>query len=366
MPQVRTYKKGSVIYFDGESKNNFAFLLKSGVLTRTKLSPESVQPERTKLVVGEFFGIKAALGILPRDETIQVATDGVVFLFTPKEFEDVIKKNVSIIFKMLKAFSNELRRIHMAIENFMHTDGDAGGGDSASGLFGIGQYYFNQKSYAHSLYAFEKYLKHFSGGPDAEEAKSQIALIKEIQSDKAAAMAAKAEEAESEMVFDDVPAAKAPETKTKSKVPDFLLFESPESFEPEAGDTPVHKSFSEIAFIYSKKEWVKVDPLLEKLITVVKAPVPQDPLSEKIFLARARVKFYLKKYEEASTLAKEFVKSFKGSKFSLFAMAIVAECYAAQDQLDHAKAVFQKIASSSSDPSLADLKNDVEARLQTL
>ncbi|MBL8994566.1 MAG: Crp/Fnr family transcriptional regulator [Spirochaetia bacterium] len=240
MPQVRNYKKGSIIYFDGETKNNFAYLLKSGACTRTKLAPETVQPERTRVNVGEFFGIKAALGVLQRDEMIQVAADSVVYVFTPREFEDVIKKNVTIIFKMLKAFSNELRRIHKAVENLLHADG--GGSGSDSGLMGIGTYYLSQKKYRPAKYAFQKFLQHHGSSEEAAEAKQNLEMIDEALQNEGGG------EADADAGGDE---AEAPAPKAAAA--QWALLETPQSFQPEAGDLPEHKLFKDLAFIYNKR-----------------------------------------------------------------------------------------------------------------
>ncbi|MBN8215460.1 MAG: Crp/Fnr family transcriptional regulator [Spirochaetes bacterium] len=370
MPQARTYKKGSIIYFDGEAKNNFAFLLKSGVCSRIKLSPESVQPERSRLVVGEFFGIKAALGVLPRDETIQVDADSVVFIFTPKEFEDVIKKNLSIIFKMLRAFSNELRRIHTSIESFLHTDGDAESNDPAARLLAIGNYYFNSKQYKPARYAFEKYLEHYADASGVSEAKDQLETIRQVLENRGeeesgeapAAAEAEAPETESAPAYADdsgeTPMDEPPPSKPAPA--SFQLFETKESYDVEKGDQTIHKAWGEIAFIFAKKEWAKADAAIARVVDALKGQTPAGSLFEKLFLARARLKFYLKDYEACTSLAKEFVKNYKGSRWTWHAMVCIGECYRAQDQLDHAKAVYGKIAASATDE---DLKAKASERL---
>lgn len=375
MPQLRQFKKGSIIYFDSEAKNNFAYLFKSGSLTRIKLSTDTGMPERSKVQVGEFFGIKAALGVLPRDETIQVDSDTAVFQFTPKEFEDVIKKNLSIIFKMLRAFSNELRRVHHAIENILHTDGDGDLGDSASRLQSIGNYYFSQKQYKSALYALQKYLEHYPDASGVEESRSQIEMIKDV-------MSAKGES------FDDTPAAEKPADQEPADAmdmpggddevpplpeevaddplagleeepppppppvasPGFKLGETKDSYEVEKGDQTIHKAWSEIAFVYAKKEWARCDAMVEKIVAALKGQTPAGSLFEKLFLARCRLKFYQHQHDHAIAMAKEFVKAYKGSKFTWCAMVVIAEAYGAMDQLDHARAVFGKIAQGGDAP----------------
>jgi outer membrane protein assembly factor BamD (BamD/ComL family) len=373
MPQARTYKKGSIIYFDGEAKNNHAFLLKSGVCSRIKLSPESVQPERSRLVVGEFFGIKAALGVLPRDETIQVESDAIVFVFSPKEFEEVIKKNLSIIFKMLRAFSNELRRIHTSIESFLHTDGDAESSDPAARLLAIGNYYFNSKHYKPARYAFEKYLEHYPESSGVDEAVQQLETIKDVLANRGeeeapaddgveAEAPAEAAEPELESVSAGLEdeAELTPPPPVKPAAPAFQLFETKESYDVEKGDQTIHKAWGEIAFIIAKKEWAKADAAVTRVVEALKGQTPAGSLFEKLFLARARLKFYLHDYDACISMAKEFVKNYKGSRWIWHAMVCIGESYRVQDQADHAKAVYGKVAASATDE---DLKAKAAARL---
>ena len=181
MPQVREYKKGSIIYFESEKKNTFAFLLKSGVLTRDKLSLETNSFEQSQLVLGEFFGIKGALGVLPRDETIRVARDAIVYIFTAQEFLALISKNISIIFKMMKAFSNELRHIHHAIENILVMDTDIADNNSNAGkLKNIGDYYLKKKKFSQAGYTFNRFLEYYPKHADVREVKQKLSTLSSI------------------------------------------------------------------------------------------------------------------------------------------------------------------------------------------
>ena len=157
MPQKRNFKKGSVIYFEGERKNYYTYLLNKGVCVRSRMSIETGERENIRISVGDFFGVKASLGKFARDETVQVVTDCEVFIFNVQEFEQVIKRNTNIIVKMLKAFSNELRKIHFAIEAQMGDVGSRHDVSTVGKLKEIGEYYFKRKSYTQALYAYKKY-----------------------------------------------------------------------------------------------------------------------------------------------------------------------------------------------------------------
>ena len=69
--------------------------------------------------------------------------------------------------KMLKVFSNQLRRIHKQVRNLISTGEQA---NPETGLFNIGQYYSNSKKYAQALYAFQRYLTYYPSGKFAQEA----------------------------------------------------------------------------------------------------------------------------------------------------------------------------------------------------
>ncbi len=65
---------------------------------------------------GEFFGVKSALGKYPREETAQTIGETSVLVLRPADFERLILKNVNIVRKMLRVFSNQLRRIHKMVQ----------------------------------------------------------------------------------------------------------------------------------------------------------------------------------------------------------------------------------------------------------
>ncbi len=182
MPFAKEFKKNSIIYFDGDHKDHNAFLLKSGICTRTKTSSETEELEVTRLNIGEFFGVKSALGRFRRDETVQIKEKSVVYIFTPGEFEQVIKKNISVIFKILRAFSNELRSIHRAIESTLRGQTFGVSTSEDDKFKEIGDYYFSKKLYMRSLYVYKRCLKIEPNTPYKEEILKKIEDIKELTS----------------------------------------------------------------------------------------------------------------------------------------------------------------------------------------
>ena len=173
-PLSRNYKTGSVIYFEGEKAEN-VFVLQKGIVSLSYYSPETMAETRESIKSGEFFGVKSALGRYPREETAQILSDSNILVFSIQEFETVVMKNHKLVMKMLKVFSNQLRRIGKSIHQML----ESGEGDlPANELFKIGEYYLKNKKFNQALYAFTHYLKYYPNGQYAAEANQRIEMAK--------------------------------------------------------------------------------------------------------------------------------------------------------------------------------------------
>ena len=174
-PKAMTFKANSVIYFKGDISDKI-YILKSGKVSMNSEDIETGQEVRDFIQTGEFFGVKSALGKYPREESAVVLSNAEVIQFTVPEFEQFVAQNTRVIMKMLKVFSNQLRRIHARVSSLLVTEEKT---DPESGLFGIGQYYLNKKMYAQALYVFRRYLTYYPSGKFAKEAAQNIALAEQ-------------------------------------------------------------------------------------------------------------------------------------------------------------------------------------------
>lgn len=167
MPKAVEYKANSIVYFKGDN-NDRVFLLKSGKVSLKYNDIETGQEMYDLIQTGEFFGVKSALGKYPREETAIVLQDSQMIVFSVPEFEQVVLNNTRIIMKMLKVFSNQLRRIQKQMRNVLSSDEQAV--NPETGLFKIGDYYLKMKRYAQALYAFKRYLTYYPAGSYAQQA----------------------------------------------------------------------------------------------------------------------------------------------------------------------------------------------------
>ena len=165
-PKAANYAANSIVYFRGDV-NERVFILKTGKVVLKYNDIETGQEMQDVIKTGEFFGVKSALGKSPREETAVVLQDSAMLAFSVPEFEQVALKNTRIIMKMLKVFSNQLRRIHNQVMNLLSTGEQV---NPETGLFKIGQYYMNSQKYVQALYAFRRYLTFYPSGRYATEA----------------------------------------------------------------------------------------------------------------------------------------------------------------------------------------------------
>jgi len=154
------FKANSVIYFRGDVSDKI-YILKSGRISLNSTDIETGQEIHDYIQTGEFFGVKSALGKYPREENAVVLSDTSVIMFTVPEFEQLVSQNTRIIMKMLKVFSNQLRRMHAKVSTLLAEEEQV---NPEAGLFNIGQHYLSKKRYQQALYAFRRYLTYYPSG----------------------------------------------------------------------------------------------------------------------------------------------------------------------------------------------------------
>jgi TolA-binding protein len=167
MPKVGNYRANSVIYFQGDVVSDRIYVLQQGKVSLNYTDIETSKDMREVIQTGEFFGVKSALGKYPREENAVVLSDAQVLIFSVPEFEVFAQKQTRIIMKMLKVFSDQLRRVHKQVNNlFEKSEAQS----PEVGLFRAGEYYLKARQYTQAKYVFSRYLTYYPAGKLAEQA----------------------------------------------------------------------------------------------------------------------------------------------------------------------------------------------------
>ncbi len=167
MPKSVSYKTNSIVYFKGDI-NEKIYILNNGRVSLNYNDIETGQEMHDLIKTGEFFGVKSAMGKYPREETAVVLQDSSMIAFSVSEFEQIVLQNTRIMIKMLKVFSNQLRRIHKQVRNLLRSGVDVS--DPETGLFNIGEYYLKVRKGKQAIYALRRYLTYYPSGKYASEA----------------------------------------------------------------------------------------------------------------------------------------------------------------------------------------------------
>jgi len=172
MPKPLQYRTGSVIYFQGDAADKI-FILQSGKVTLGYQDIETGEDVHDVVQPGEFFGVKSALGRYPREENASATQDAAIMAFTVPEFEALAQANIRIVMKMLKVFSNQLRRVHHQVSNLLENTEES----PEKGLFNVGEYYLKNKRFAQAKYVFSRYLTYYPSGRHAPLAAKYLEKI---------------------------------------------------------------------------------------------------------------------------------------------------------------------------------------------
>ncbi len=169
-PKAISYKANSIVYFKGDM-GEYVYILKTGQVSLNYTDIQTGQEMHDYVRTGEFFGVKSAFGKYLYDETALVLRDSTVLQFTVEDFERLLANNSRIIMKMLKVFSNQLRRIHKKVRSLMSSGEQM---DPEQGLYSVGEYYFNNEKHAQAADAFHRYLIYYPAGRFVNDVRKKI------------------------------------------------------------------------------------------------------------------------------------------------------------------------------------------------
>jgi TolA-binding protein len=338
-PKAVQYRANSIIYFKGDQSERI-FLLNSGKVSLSYVDIETGQEVRDLIKVGEFFGVKSALGRYIREETAVVLQDAAAMVFSVPEFEQVASKNTRIITKMLKIFSNQLRRIHRQVQNLMVSDEQV---NPETGLYKIGEYYMNNKRYGQALHAYKRYLVYYPSGAYAANVTNKIMQAEEFVSKygSGAPPASSGASASPSAGARSQPAAAAPAPSAVGELPDLA------------------QAYYNAVSLISQEKYSEAYKAFKKMLDGGADP----EYSSKAEFEMAKCLFYLKQYDSCiksfSAIAQKFPKH-PDMKDALF---FVARSYEEKGDKARAGGLFKKIISmgTEDDPVVRKTKKALRA-----
>jgi len=317
VPKATQYKSNSVIYFQGDVGDKI-FILKAGKILSKSTDIETKEEINELVAPGEFFGVKSALGRYPRDETALVLADSEVLVFTVPEFEQLVLSNTRIIMKMLKVFSNQLRRMHGKVQNLI---GKGATKDAEAGLFSIGEYYFTNRQYKPASHALSRYLTLYPSGRFTVEASDMVRKAGQslAQYDNSALFASAG--------ADEAPTFSAPKATPVAA--------------PSAGpsDPAAAKGFFEAVALANQEKYLEAYKIFQKIVST--NADPEHSAKSEFEMGRCLVQ--LGKYDEAVKHLTALIQKYPKHPDLKDALYFIGRSYQGKNDTTWARNFYQKI-----------------------
>jgi tetratricopeptide (TPR) repeat protein len=351
---TRTYKPGSIVYFENDKSENI-YILKSGLIILTSQKLETGEEVKEEVRPGEFFGVKSALGRYPREETAQVIKESVVLVLTLADFERLILKNVNVVLKMLRIFSNQLRRIGRAVREVL---GETSTINPEEELFKIGEYYYRAGRFNQARYAYNKYLEYY---PNAKYSDLATKRIREIDSGQAesniAPQPAKRKEVETsseelkDFTLDEDIDSIPPKESVVDEMDDFLGGDDGSGSDLNLTDESskgedISSMFYDAMSLYSQSEYESALQIYKKILNQKSLKNDaENKIYQKAHFEIGRTYFKMGQYNEAIEAFSLLMKKFPQSDLIVNALYHLAMIYEVKKQFDKAKSYYQKVIS---------------------
>ncbi len=194
MPKVLAYKKGAIIYFEGD-RDDRIFILQQGHIILTTMDDETQSQRSSVLNPGEFFGIKSALVRCPREETVTAGDNATCVVLSVPEFENLFSTNKQLMMKMLRVFSKELRDVHGRTMSLLNQGNVM---DAGKGLYSMTKAFYDEEKWRGCIGSANRLLKIDKRYSESKDFvlmyKTALANVRQIEKREAAEERAKYEE----------------------------------------------------------------------------------------------------------------------------------------------------------------------------
>jgi CRP-like cAMP-binding protein len=335
-PRAINFKAGSIIYFIGD-KASSVYLLKQGKINLVYPNIQTNEEVVDQISTGEFFGVKSGLIHSPREETAKVTVNSIVLEFMPEEFESLIMKNTRIIIKMLRVFSNQLRRIGKQVQSLVSTSIST---DAASDFFQIGEYYLKKKKYKQAITVYKRYIHYYPAGKFAQLSAKRQKLAED-------ALEAYGEGGGPSPTL-DIPASLAAEE----------VQEDSSTFNPNTGgemtdaptaggnssDSEEEKLYYKAVSLMGQSNYIDAYNILKSILSM-----PNEKIKNMARFEIGKCFYYLNKFPECIKHYSNFLSQFPNHSEINDVLFFIGHSYSKVGSRDKAKNIFKKILASTTE-----------------
>lgn len=349
MPIARNYKPGSIIYFGSDKNANEIFILQKGKVVLKSTSLDTGEEVKESIANGEFFGVKSVLGKYPREDTAQVTAPSIVLVLNSNEFEKMVIGNLRILMKMLKVFSNQLRRIGKAVRELIHQGEPK---MPATELYYIGEYYAQKGQAEQARYVYNRYIEVYPDGQYAGQAKEKLGAIGrgEITAPEEPSTGLEAPQAEP-AATETPPPPKEESLETMLGAPGEEPEKPAEEEKPDVLKTPggidITKKFYEALSLFSQEKYEEAIEIHKSITSIQKyKDTETEKIGQKSMFEMGRCLMELGNHMEAIGAFSNLIKKFPLTELLKDALFNIGETYERMEKFDKAINFYQKVVNT--------------------
>lgn len=123
LPSVRRFKKGEMIYLQGETAKSFCYL-KCGFVKVFMTSVDGLEKTLNTASKGELFGEGAFFDRLPRVSSAVAETNCEVVMIDRATLSSLFEKNMWLAFELLEVISNRVRMLSSQLDSMTFLQAD--------------------------------------------------------------------------------------------------------------------------------------------------------------------------------------------------------------------------------------------------
>lgn len=346
MAVERKFKQGSIIYFDHEIGETI-YILKAGRVDLSYTQPETGEKITKEISQGEFFGLKSAIINHTRDEIAEAVTDAVTIEFHVPDFEAYVSKNVELMKRLLRVLSNQLRNLGIKVNNYL---GNNVLYPANIGIFKIGEYYLNNKKYKQAKQVYQRYIEQYPETNIVQEAKFRISICDEAISTGFL----KEFRPIDSIVGNDMP------TTNLTEVADSK--DTMENAHSALGVRGFMDKYYKAQSYFNGDDYPNAERNFTDMFQMDLRSVNPDMIGEaKLMYMKTLCK--LKKYNDCSQMATEYIKSIKDPRLIKQTLFVMADMYHDLSNIDGEKSIIQKVLVMTPVDDLTKLARDRMAKL---
>lgn len=334
MPIARNYKPGSIIYFEKDKNPNEIFILQKGRVILLSSAIDTGDETKETIATGEFFGVKSVLGKYRREATAQVTAQTIVLVLKPEEFEQMVIQNFRILMKMLKVFSNQLRRVGKTVRELLHKEGPK---VPATELFNIGDYYFKKGKASQAIYVYTRYLEVYPNGQFQNTAQERLNAIEKgnfsVQQEAVTLQTtSEPDDASSPIPSVQEEATHEEEKPDKTKIPEGI---------------DITKKFYEGLSLFSQNKFEEAMEIYDSIGSITRFKDEQTAkFAEKSLFEKGRCLMKMDKSLESIETFSNLIRKFQKTDLLKNALFNIGEAYEKLEKYDKAINFYQKVVNS--------------------